>query len=295
MVSPVFAVSSHVTDETRLMLLIAFVVLGLISVLVIDVVVGADKRLSTSKTVAAVWTYFVASSLLGFVLAKFAGFPQALETMIHSGLAGQYAVLIGGPLGAAIAAKGIVSNQVGKSSSAKTSGEGLSAGQLVQNDSEETDLGDFQYILFNVVAMVFFIGSIIQSPTHGFPRVPDILLGLTSVAAAGYVAKKALPPSEPTAKLTPTEGALGARVTLTGTNLLTAEPPANTLVAVLFGSEPANVIEKTRRADGSDAIEVDRPPALAPGNSYPVVVIVPSAPSSSGGPVSVTAGTFKAL
>jgi hypothetical protein len=286
--------SSHVIDETRLFLLGAFVVLGVLSVFVADVTVGVDKRLSTSKTIAAVWTYLVASALLGFVVAKFAGYPLALEKMVHSGLAGQYGLLIGGPLGAAIAAKGIVSSQVSKKASAKTSSSGSpTPTQLVQNDVGETDLGDFQYVLFNIVAMVFFVGSIIQSPAHGFPRIPDILLGLTSVAAAGYVTKKALPPTAPTAKLAPSEGAAGTAVTITGTNLLTAELPRDTQVAVLFGNISVEVQEADRRADGFDQMTVKAPAGLAAGSSVFVTVIVPPPTGSTDGPVSVAAGQFK--
>jgi hypothetical protein len=153
--------------------------LGLVlpSALVWDMLIGKDKRVSTSKTTAAVWTYLIASAFLGFVVAKFIGQPQALNKIMHSGLAGQYGVLIGGPLGAAIAAKGIVTNQISKNPAAKSAATGnLSPLQLVQNDTGETDLEDFQYIIFNLVAMVYFVGTLVQSPTVGFPHIPDVLL-----------------------------------------------------------------------------------------------------------------------
>lgn len=197
------AASSHTVDETRLILILTLIVFAVLSWFLKSMLVGTDNRTSTSKTTAAVWTYLVAGSLLGFVIAKFFGYPDALEKLMHSGLAGQYGLLIGGPLGAAIAAKGIVTSQVGKNAATKSRGEGPTPGQLIQNDAEEADLGDFQYVLFNLVAMVFFLGTLIESPTAGFPRIPDILLGLTSVSAAGYVTKKALPSAAPTAKSEP--------------------------------------------------------------------------------------------
>jgi hypothetical protein len=183
-----------VTDETRITLIVVLVAFALIALLFYKLLIGVDKRVSTSKTTAAVWTYLIAGSLLAFVIAKFIGDPQALDNMTHSGLAGQYGLLIGGPLGAAIAAKGLVINRVAGDPEAKTVAAGrANPAQLIQNDAGETELGDFQYVLFNLVAMVFFVGALIQSPTAGFPHIPDILLGLTSVAALGYVGKKALP------------------------------------------------------------------------------------------------------
>jgi hypothetical protein len=186
--------SHRAVDATREMLGLCFVGLVLPSLFLWDMLIGKDKRVSTSKTTAAVWTYLIASALLGFVVAKLIGHPQALNEIMHSGLAGQYGLLIGGPLGAAIAAKGIVTNQVTKNPAAKsTATDSPNVSQLVKNDAGETDLGDLQYVLFNFVAMVYFVGSLVQSPAGGFPRIPDILLGLTSVSALGYVAKKALP------------------------------------------------------------------------------------------------------
>lgn len=280
--------SSHAADKTRLMLLFSFVVLALLTGLLYEVFIGLDKRVSTSKTVATIWTYLLASSLLGFVIAKLAGYPQALEKMLHSGLAGQYGLLIGGSLGSAIAAKGIVGSQVGKGTSTKTSGSANPV-QVVQNDEGEADLGDVQYVLFNFVAMVFFLGSIVKSPLLGLPRIPDVLLGLTSVAAVGYVAKKALP-NAPTAKLHPSEGPPGTQLTVAGASLLNGKPPASTPVAVLFGNHLAPRPVIARKPDGSDEIKV-AVPALAVNTSYSVVLVLPGPDGS--GPSSVTAGTFR--
>lgn len=184
--------SHQATDATRLSILAGILALIPVALIAWDIVVGKDKRLSTSKTVAAVWTYLLAATFLGLVIAQLAGHPQALHAMAHSGLAGQYGLLIGGPLGAAIAAKGIVNGQVAKDPARKPAGTGLDAAQLIQNDENETDLGDFQYVLFNFVAIFFFVATLLQHPTEGLPHIPDVLLGLTSVSAVGYVTKKTL-------------------------------------------------------------------------------------------------------
>jgi hypothetical protein len=156
-------------------------------------VVGKDKRLSTSKTVAVIWTYSLASALLSFVIAKWWGHPAAFDAMKKSGLQGEYAVLIGGPIGAAILARGIVASQVASGQSKPDADEGPQASDLVSNDAGDTDLGDLQYVLFNAVALTFFFGELLASPTLGLPTMPDVLVGLTSVSAVGYIAKKALP------------------------------------------------------------------------------------------------------
>src|ERR1700722_7245135 len=74
--------------------------------------VGIDKRVSTSKTVAIAWTYSLAAALLAIVIASLLGHGEALGKLRTEGLQAGYAVLIGGPLGAAILAKGIVSTQL---------------------------------------------------------------------------------------------------------------------------------------------------------------------------------------
>jgi hypothetical protein len=156
-------------------------------------VVGKDKRLSTSKTVAVIWTYSLASALLSFVIAKWWGHPGAFNAMKKAGLQGEYAVLIGGPIGAAILAKGIVTSQVASGQSKPDADEGPQGADLVSDDAGDTDLGDLQYVLFNAVALTFFFGELLASPTLGLPTIPDVLVGLTSISAVGYVAKKALP------------------------------------------------------------------------------------------------------
>jgi hypothetical protein len=276
--------SSNTVDKTRLILILVLIVLAGLSWLLKDMLVGTDNRVSTSKTTAAVWTYLVAGSMLGFVVAKLFGYPHALENMMHSDLAGQYGLLIGGPLGAAVAAKGIVSNQVSKNSAAKTPGTELSSVQLVQNDAGEADLGDFQYVLFNLVAMVYFLGTIIESPMAGFPHIPDILLGLTSVSAAGYVAKKALPTTAPTASLATQKAAANTLIRITGTGLLIAEEPQTTALSVLFGSVSAE-IQTQFRVEGKDIIQVRVPAGLPDGKPVDVVVVTPA-------PARVYAGSF---
>jgi hypothetical protein len=165
--------------------------------------VGYDNRLSTSKTIAAVWTMVVFAALIAIVYANLLNHPQALIATESSGTVGQYAVLFGGPLGAAILAKQIVTNQVANPAVSKPPADSPQAKDLIANDNGDTDLGDFQYVLFNSVALFFVVSTLLHAPLKGLPHIPDVLLGLTSVAAVGYVGKKALTPVGVTAQLDP--------------------------------------------------------------------------------------------
>lgn len=217
-------------------------------------IIGTDKRVSTSKTVAVVWTYAVASALLSIVIAKWWGHPHAYNLQVNVGLQAGYALLIGGPLGAAIAAKGLVTSQVAKGQSKPAAKDGAKVSDLVSNDAGGTDLGDLQYVLFNAVALTFFFGELVASPQLGLPTIPDVLLGLTSVSAVGYVTKKALPAQARTiTKVDPPRIKLGvwqsgkAQITLFGSSLLNADgsAPAVRFENVNGGVDAARVVATT--------------------------------------------------
>lgn len=215
-------------------------------------IMGADGRVSTSKTVAVAWTYSVASGLLSIVIAKWMGHGHAYGDQIKHGLQGEYALLIGGPIGAAILAKGIVSTQIANGAS-KPAASSAQAADLVTNDTGQTDLGDLQYVLFNTVALVFFFGEFWAKPQFGLPTIPDVLLGLTSVSAVGYVAKKALPSGGlNVVKVDPAKAAAGTDVTLYVSGLADAQGavPAVADVTVEFGATAADVQRVTTSGQG---------------------------------------------
>jgi hypothetical protein len=240
-------------------------------------IVGADKRLSTSKTMMAVWTYSLASVLLAIVIAKLFGHPEALDALQKNGLQAEYAVLIGGPLGAAILAKAIVTNQVASGQSKPTSTDPVKVADLVNDDTGQTDLGDLQYVLFNTVALTFFFGEFLSSPLLGLPNIPNVLVGLTTVSAVGYVGKKALPAtkreitnvrSDPTPVSTSTSWAGGQaiKVTVLGSGLVNADGSAPLHVRFendAAGQDASNVVATV--TDEGVALEFDVANALAAG------------------------------
>lgn len=231
------------------------------------VVMGADDRISTSKTIAAMWTVVVAGALLGLVYAELINHPQGLDATNRSGVVGQYALLFGGPLGAAIWAKGVVTQQVAKDPSAKSTGTSTSLKDLVLDDAGNTDLGDLQYVMFNLVALVFVLGNLIVNPSLGLPHIPQVLLGLTSVSAVGYGGKKALPPRPlVSASITPDHGdpSTDVQIELDGLS-----PPADHRIAmwVRFGDHVGAVSDVTvkngsatlHRSPGGGVPEPNRP------------------------------------
>jgi hypothetical protein len=245
-------------------------------------VIGRDRRVSTSKTVASVWTFVVATGLLGIVYARLAGHGGPLQATARSGLVGQYALLFGGPLGAAIAAKGIVSKQLEANPEAKAESKtGAKPSDLISSDDGEAELADFQYIAFNLVALVYVIGSLWHDPAHGLPHIPDVLLGLTSVSAVGYVGRKALnPPGVATANMEAVKDSQPPEVKIAVTGLQPAEQKRAPMW-VRFGDDNPGTTRSVDVNGGTAVIEV------------PVFEPAPKPPAGTETPVTVTtaAGT----
>ena len=250
-------------------------------------VIGTDNRVSTSKTIPFTWTIVVAAGLVALVYASLIGHDQPLQATNDAGVVGQYALLFGGPLGAAILAKAIVNKQVAENPGSKSEGQ-PSATDLVTNDAGQGDLGDFQYVVFNLVALVYVVGTLLTDPAGGLPHVPDVLLGLTSVSAVGYIGKKALVPvGTVTGTLNPTSGPSGTTmVTITLDGLAPAEQPATTPWWVRFGdAEPGDLVAAAVTSGGA---RLERAaPAIDPAPQQPVNVTVTGSDGTS-----VTAGKY---
>jgi hypothetical protein len=236
-------------------------------------VIGLDNRTSTSKTIVAVWTFVVGSALLALVYAKLINHSEALDATNKSGVIGQYALLFGGPLGAAIIAKGIVVNQLTHKTSVKLPAEKASAADLISNDAGEADLGDFQYVVFNLVALVFVLGTLLHYPVSGLPHIPDVLLGLTSVSAVGYVGKKALTPGGTIlATLVPEAGAPATPVTIT----LAGVTPADQVRAdmwIRFGEQDQGSLMSTRVTGGNASLRINAPDLQLPAGTAVEVTV----------------------
>jgi IPT/TIG domain len=67
---------------------------------------------------------------------------------------------------------------------------------VVSDDDERANLVDAQFLVFNLVALTWFVGAMIADPTK-LPDIPDLLVGLTSVSAIGYTAAKGVASNRP--------------------------------------------------------------------------------------------------
>ena len=140
---------------------------------------------------------------------------------------------------------------------------------IVSNDQGDLDLGDAQYFMFTLVTLAAFFIAFFHDPTK-LPVLPNTLVGLTSVSAAAYVAKKATAP--PPAKITavsPQKGPATATVKIFGSGFNDTSgnggPPD-----VTFGGLAAGV-----QGGWTDTlVRAALPPALPQGNAD-VQVITP--------------------
>lgn len=173
------------------------------------VILGKDNRTSTSKTFVFLWTLLIGWVIITLVSAgeilhahtgdKVAELQTGWTHFVSTGLVGSYLVLLGIPGSAAVAAKVITQaqnndpQQSSKTTATADSDTTLPARvtQIFSADDGTTDIGDLQYVIFNIVTAIYFVAHFIHDPSKGLPPIPDTLLGLTGVSGALYVAKKA--------------------------------------------------------------------------------------------------------
>jgi hypothetical protein len=286
--------------------------------MVTGLVVGRDGRSSTSKTQVLLWTYAVVFALLallvgwvivevGQALSDNPDFSHAelgrnvadkFTDFVKEGLDESYLLLLGLPLGAAISSKAITTNKesngtVVKSEKADTPPEKQTnpVAELVTDDEGNSDLGDFQYLLFNLLALGYFLSQFLIHPANGLPEMPDTLVALTSLSAGAYVAKKGVYRDPPIlSAVSPPAAAPGDRVDIFGSRLLGRPPTdkdddaasAATLrsAIVQFGRTVAQPLKAEGDVELTDEHICVRVPArLTPGSMTVKVVRPPGATS----------------
>jgi hypothetical protein len=184
-------------------------------------VTGYDGRRSTSKTITFAWTFVVAWMLItiGFVAARSGA---SFTDLLHN-TPSLYLVLLGGPYAAAILAKVTVSSGVQAGRIQKTPAPSTVPADIVSNDAGSTDLYDFQYTLFNLVALLIVIFLFGAHPGKGFPGIPDFLAILTGGSALAYTVNKGVTSNAPSVSdAQPQKSRVGDSVRVTGANLLPA-------------------------------------------------------------------------
>lgn len=200
-------------------------------------VVGADRRVSTSRLTTGLWTLVVGFALLYMTFRTWLYHDQGLfDGLIPGGDTGagkadrtqiwdDYLVLLGGPFAALVTVRGLVTTKQQDQVLQKTVGDDGSASlkQALTNDADDVDLVDSQYLLFNIVALTYVVVGL--ATTTRLPSIPAILLALTGSSAATYVLNKAVQNQAPTvSSVVPSSFRPGERITISGANLLPAGP-----------------------------------------------------------------------
>lgn len=244
----------------------------------LEPIVGADGRVSTSKTVAYFWTLELAAALtlLAAVVVFTNASPSGVDTAFGTDDPWEaYFLLLGGPFASAVIAKGITISKASGDPTAKTStndattaafstanvDETAKAKDLVTNDDGSTSLADTQYTVFSVVALAYFLGATVSNVVNyvradameiALPSIPAALLGLTSLAALTYVGNKAVATlGVRVSTLLPNPATRQQQVTATVVNLPQTATSGNVVIILIPDGRQA--ITKAPLANGVSA------------------------------------------
>jgi len=245
---------------------------------------GYDRRWSTSKTIAVVWTAVVAFMVLteallavtghGAYSGKSVSFGDFMKHTLDDPTNRElYLVLLGGPYAAALFAKTVVTNRVNNGKLQKTDGDPNQLSDVVSNDAGSVDLYDLQYTLFNFAAQIITVAAFCANEAAGLPALPNFLAFLTGGSALTYSVNKGVTTNQPVlTAVHPQAARIGDRVTAYGNNL-TAVSAANKLKAAVAGVD-ATVVDPPPAVAAGDAT------ATAPGGQDQVDFLVPAPPAS---------------
>lgn len=268
-----------------------------------SLVSGKDRRASTSKIQLLLWTLLI-GGILAFIAAYSAmdssGGKTFQCTKDYTTFCvpeepddwAPFLVLLGVPAAAAVTAKGIVAYKVVNGTLQKSEAEETKSAQVVSNDNGEADLVDVQYLLFNLIAFAYVFGLFLYQ--HELKPVPDLLLGLTSTAAATYVLNKALATNKPTiTAVTPSAIKPGDMVYITGENLLVAgsdgKVPSSLEAKVAGIRATAHPEPGASSGAQSQRLMVMAPVGLTGTETAPVITVITGANvEAEGFPITVT-------
>jgi hypothetical protein len=280
----------------------------------LDLVMGVDLRTSTSKAQLALWTYAIALVLLAVLFlgrswgcdvkcrtehkSALTELKDSSTTFFNEAFQAEYLVLLGFPGLAAVIAKGITSSRVAnnpfwKSSAATDRQSSAYLADIVSDDKGKGDLGDFQYFIFNAIALGYFFVGWLDAPTKGLPSLPDTLVALTGSSAAIYVAKKYV--EKATARITlvdPPIARQGTTIHLAVTGLLPTGS-ADSAVVVTFTSRTAPPVATPvpgQYAAATSLLAVNLPNPILPAvGTFDVVVQSNAGLSTEPAPIVITA------
>jgi hypothetical protein len=271
----------------------------------LEVLIGKDGYASTSKAMVWLWTLVFASALV--LLTAMSLFTDLSTDEAFGKDWNPYLLLLGGPFAASVLAKGITVGRAGTSTGTMGASQAASSGamatappaddlpaasDLAKSNAGDTSLPDTQYVLFSLVAVVYFVAGLIDnlnsyatnpcppgsSPdgcvaTIALPNIPSALLGLTSLAALTYVGAKTVETHGiRVARINPNPVQPGQPVTISLANATEAATKAT--ISVRFG-ERAEEVEPTEDPTKGGAVRSFAVSAPAEAGSYEVVVSTP--------------------
>ncbi|MGH3420778.1 MAG: hypothetical protein ACRDOD_14475, partial [Streptosporangiaceae bacterium] len=194
-------------------------------------------------------------------------FQSGWQHFLHAGLSGDYLVLLGIPAAAGVAAKGVAVSQIANGGFKRPRAPGAGGAmtrvaEVFSADDGTTDIGDLQYVIFNLVTATYFVARFLRPDGAGLPTIPATLLGLTSVSAGLYIGKKVVATSQPAVTgVFPLPLHDGQPFTVIGTGLA-SDPGSPTSVdpQITIDGVPATAVAAT-----GEHLIAKAPPNLGPG------------------------------
>ena len=239
---------------------------------IFEPLIGLDGRTSVSRIAPALWTLaLVVVMCRNANLVSWKG-DELTNTLDDNWEA--YLILLGGPWATAVLAKATVNYKVTNGILQKSSSDQAEVLDALRDDDGQTSLIDAQYLLFNIVALTFFlIAYISQGPN--LPEIPALLLALTSGAAAVYVGNKAADQNRPTLSgLVPASVRPGDELTISGQNFI---PPGTTAAdGVTVTLSGYGLLPPVNGKTPTDTDVVVQVPANVP-SGYPTVTVASAA------------------
>lgn len=212
-------------------------------------VTGADNRRSTSKTIAVAWTIVTAWMVVTEAYVAIGGAASFSDLL--NGASDLYFVLLGGPYAAAALAKATTQSKVSAGTLSKPpSAKGPNAIDVIADDNGNVDLYDFQYTLFNALALLIVIFTFVAHPGHGLPDIPQFLAILTGGSALTYTVNKSIASDSPKIiAVHPEKAHVGDVVTIIGVGLLSGVANTPLPKVTIGGVEATDVKVSPHRAD----------------------------------------------
>ena len=266
----------------------------------VDVVIGADGRVSTSQAVVYGWTGVFASALVVMASLAVSGRLTPEQAFRTGSDWDAYLLLLGGPFASAVIAKGIVSYQTQQDPNAKsgtlaaagtantmgvTVADTPSATDIVNGDGNEPSLVDTQYSVFSLIAILYFVGlfaanldkyaagAVSAGKAEWFPQIPSVLLGLTSLAALTYVGNKAVQTQGPrVVSFSPNPAPAGGPVLAKLVNLAATATQANITIFVTDAGGSTQPLGVTAVDTAGSAVSFVSPAAAG---TYTVMIAEP--------------------